>query len=83
MNTERERLINWAKHLADPNWCLYVPKEAKDVMTQLVTELEAQKVPGISYPEGYVPSEHVEEVCCKGIVLCEECLSCGDQEASL
>lgn len=44
MSTERERLIRWAKQLADPNWCLSVPKEAKDVITQLVKELEPRQL---------------------------------------
>ena len=43
-NNERDRLINWAKQLADPNWCLSVPKEAKDVIAQLVNALEPRQV---------------------------------------
>lgn len=44
MTTERERLIVWAKQLADPNWCLSVPKEAKDTITALLKELEPRTV---------------------------------------
>lgn len=44
MTTERERLIKWAKQLADPNWCLSVPKEAKDTITALLKELESRTV---------------------------------------
>jgi hypothetical protein len=39
--TERQRLINWARGLADPDWCLSVPKPAKQAMTQLLATLEA------------------------------------------
>lgn len=44
MSTERERLIKWAKQLADPNWCLSVPKEAKDTITALLKEMEPRTV---------------------------------------
>ena len=40
-NPERERLMNWAKELASPDWCLSVPPQAKQVITQLTSALEA------------------------------------------
>jgi len=41
--SEREDLVRWAKELADPNWCLSVPKEAKDVITKLIAAIEEAK----------------------------------------
>jgi hypothetical protein len=36
MTAEREQLLSWATQMADPNWCLSVPNEAKDVIGRLV-----------------------------------------------
>ena len=42
--TERQRLINWAKELASPDWCLSVPVPAKQAITQLLAALEPQQI---------------------------------------
>ena len=56
MNAERERLIKWAKQLADPNWCLSVPKEAKETITALVEELEPRTITSVAELDA-LPSE--------------------------
>ena len=39
---DEARLLNWARELADPDWCLSVPKPAKDAIRQLVAVIEAK-----------------------------------------
>ncbi len=62
MNAERERLINWAKQIADPNWCLSVPKEAKDVITQLVKALEVKDTEVAYYKARAAYFKYVPEI---------------------
>ena len=40
--SEREDLLKFAKDLADPDWCLSVPVQAKNVIAQLVAIIEAK-----------------------------------------
>lgn len=44
MSETRQKLITWAESLADPNFCLSVSTQAKQVIRDLLTEIESRTI---------------------------------------
>lgn len=59
--TERERLLTWAASMADPNWCLSVPKEAKEVIGKLVDLIQVDPTLTFSNEDIERAAETVDE----------------------